>query len=858
MVNLSDNSANPKNNLISLICDQASSLQIDYDGHFSDTFKTLVFYNYSQDSIENVISSWNSLTSEYIKSGAIADGIEKLIPATVLAHQNGAQLMQFLSILFSDFKRRYDSIILETIAYDKKMCAVLSAAIAEKMEALKNNIIKTLSPAAAKVKTAEEEKHENFRLSLEENLHSMLEDLRQYFPEAEISETLFKTDGGQDISIIRQRHLSPGFKISPSDAVNILKRFGGEDEVISFSARDVSYIAIKADYNFKTFDYAGRTAIVVLKINSDKPAARDLMFVKQAVKLLHAADEKIIAGIETLISAMKIEILKKTAMPHDAFENIDGFFRSILETLCSQSGAKYALFMCAGEMSKEDSLKTFGFSESHSSLIANRMIPLHSKLMKSIAGYLNGSGVKLVKNAAENLKQISTEFLSFSEYRIGDAMVMPLTQNEVLKGVIILFTENDRSFSVETEMAAGSVVDYIINALCNCMNCNRIKKENADFNARLEEAVSREKLKLLAAISTGIAHNFNNLMAVILGRVGLLQRQLTDEKALASLKVIETTLKNGEDIIKRLQAFIPKKSVNTGHLLTDMNKLIADVVEITKMRIQAESYLKNVTINATVNICRLPMIYINQDEIQEALLNISFNSIEAMPHGGDITIGAYIEESNVCISIKDTGIGMSKEIQQKAFTPFFTTKGQIGTGLSLSYTYGVILKHQGNIVIKSSVGKGTELIVKLPLAIESKDDETVLKTIRKLDYKSKVIILDDNEAIRTALCDIIKSLGHTPVTAKSGAEAFEILKKDDKYDFIFTDYKMPQISGAEVAKYIKANYPHIFVIMVTAFSYDLEEMDVESGVIDAIIGKPFNVVTIENTINAALNKKLKV
>ncbi|HOT77930.1 MAG TPA: hypothetical protein PK467_19240, partial [Candidatus Wallbacteria bacterium] len=431
MINLSDNSANPKNNLISLICDQAVSLQIDYGRHFSDTFKAFGFYNYSEDGIMEAVSSWNALTSEYIKAGVMTGGIEKLVPASLLAPQSGAQLMQLLSILLGDLKRRYDSIILETIAYDKKMCAVLSAGIADKIEAFKKNIMESLAPAGEKEKNAEEEKHQKFRLKLEENLRAMEDDLRLYFAEAELSETLFRTDCGQDISIIGQKHLSPGFKISPSDAANILKRFSGEESVITFSARDLSYIAVKVDYNYKLFDYAGRAALVVIKINSDRPSARDILFVRQTVKLLLAADSKLISDIEALISSIKIELMKKAAMPHDAFENIDGFFRSLLETLCSQCGARYALFMCAGEMSKNDSLKTFGFSESHSSLIANRMIPLHSKLMKSISGYLSGSGVKRIKNAAENIKQISSEFLSFSEYSIGEALLMPLTQNEV-------------------------------------------------------------------------------------------------------------------------------------------------------------------------------------------------------------------------------------------------------------------------------------------------------------------------------------------------------------------------------------------------------------------------------------------
>jgi nitrogen-specific signal transduction histidine kinase/ActR/RegA family two-component response regulator len=771
------------------------------------------------------------------------------------------QLCQYLSILSNDFKDRYNCIINETIAYDKKMCALLSKNIGIKIDELFHKFNQIHKPdipdnnSADAIHARREDKFARYQRAIEKNNRALIEDIKDYLNNDEISEILFQTGGDNIKTAVRHNNLSTNFKINISDALNMIDKFGADDKVISFSAKNASYAAIKINYDYEIIDYKKLISIIIIKLKS--PASPcELKYIKLAASFFAAADERIIREVENMLNTIKLDLLKKIAMPHEAFKSINDYFNELFATLCSSCGSQYALFICAGELEPSDSVKAYGFSAPHSSLLINRLVPLHSKLIKTIsAGFKDRQGF-IIDDPRVRLKEIADEILSFDDYKINEALITPLIQDKALKGVIILFTEKNKYFSAESEIIINSVNEYVINLLCNGLTCFKLKKENSDFNSKIEEAVTGEKIKLLAALSTGIAHNFNNLMAVILGRVGLLQRSITDEKALASLKVIETTLKNGEEIIKRLQAFIPKKTSGSGHLLTDINKLIDEVIEITKMRIQAENYLKNITINASAELCKLPELFLNSDEIHEALLNISFNSVEAMPDGGDITFKSYMEDSNICVSIKDTGVGMSKEVQQKAFTPFFTTKGQIGTGLSLSYTYGVILKHQGSVVIKSGVSKGTEIIIKLPVNVENKEIDSHLKNIRKIDYKSKIIVIDDNPVIREALGDIIKVLGHIPVTVSDGLQAFELLKNDDKYDFVFTDYKMPKTSGADIARYVKKNYPHIFIIIVTAYSYSLEEMEVEPGSVDAIIAKPFSISMIENTINAALNKKL--
>jgi len=855
VIYLADSLSFQNHKLISLISEQAKIAEFDTVLHFAQTCKTLEFYSYTRAEIPPLISGWQSLIADYIKSDDITGEIEKLTPESLLKPENNIQFSQYLSVVFADFKERYNSIIRETIPYDAKMCGVLYAGVSEKIDRLQKRLAGSASTQSA-CGGAAGEKFEKYHRAIRLNLESLENDLKEYFSTDDMTETFFKTDGDRKKIALSHKNLSADFKISAADAVNIFDRFIKDENVIGFSLKDTHYVAVRLCYDYPMIDYTNRSSLLVARITSFVPSERDLKFVRQAVKLFYIANERVVSEIEKIIGSIKVELLKKIALPHDTFKNIDGYFNSLFEILCVNCGAKYAFFICAGEMDESDSVKAYGFSDAHCGLLINRLAPVHSKIIKSACALLDDRKVVLINDPREKLKFLTSEISNFPEYAFNEALVAPLRQDESLRGLMIFFNGGGESLYPQSEIIIEAVSGYIINLLCNCLTCFKLKQESSDFKARLEEAVTSEKMKLLAAMSTGLAHNFNNLMAVILGRVGLLQRSITDEKALASLKVIEDTLKNGEDIVTRLQAFIPRKSVTSGFLLADINKLVAEVAEIAKMRIQAESYLKNITIDSSVNLAKLPQIFLNSDEIHEALLNIAFNAIEAMPHGGDISFASYLEGPNVCVSIKDTGVGMSREVQQKVFTPFFTTKGQIGTGLSLSYTYGVILKHKGNVVIKSTAGKGAEMIIKLPVNIEIAGAESPLKKIEKVEYKSRIIVVDDNKSIRDALSEIIKTLGHVPFAVSSGEEAFGLLKKSDKYDFIFTDYKMPAASGIDVAQYVKKNYPHMFVIIVTAYSQSLDEMDVEPGIVDAIIGKPFNISTIESTINAALDRKI--
>ncbi len=878
MIILSDNNYDQKQNLISIITKKACSQNLFNSGHFENALKSIKLYDDGIDAkssdggINDTINKWLTLSADFIQNKKLNfDDINLIIPASLLSLEKEIDLSQYLITIRKYLDEIYENTINEIIAYDRKSCVQLTRIIKSKTQEMFSEVYDRLKAGNAPLNatlTSSKTSHGSNNVSLKfqkyhdelkKNFISFAGELKRYF-DCEIFEIKFR-DNGENLEPAGDHFYEfEDFKISAEYALNILKKFclqkkASQTKIAFFTSGEYRYAALRLDYNYPLIKFDRLCSLILIK-TKDELTSRDEIFIETALKVLIHSNDKTYDKINATINSVKNEILNKLTSPCDTSRNLNEYFDALFKIICAACGADYSIFICADGLETEDSVKSFGFSPPDSSVLNNRLAPIHLKIIKKFSESFHKKQNALLKLDTQELKSFIEEITTLDNCYINKALAAPFYQEDALKGVIILLSKKPEPLFDESELIIETTNSCIINLLCSCLACYKLKKENSDFNAKVEDTINDEKMKLLAAISTGIAHHFNNLMAVILGRVGLLQRSITDEKSVASLKIIENALKNGEDIIKRLQAFIPKKSVNSGYTLTDVNKLIDEIVEITKMRMYAECYLKNIRIEVKTRLEPLPQIFINSGEIHEALLNVAFNAIEAMPNGGEIVFRSYIQQNYIYISVKDNGVGMSKEIQQKAFTPFFTTKGQIGTGLNLSYAYGVILKHQGNIVIKSSIGRGTELIIKLPANVENTEIKSRLDDISKIDYKSKIIIIDDHKTIREALSEIIRTLGHIPFSVSNGSAAFELLDRDDKYDFVFTDYKMPDYTGAEIAKKIRKKYPHIFIIMVTAYSYGLDEMELETGTIDAIIGKPFNIVTIENTINAALDKKL--
>ena len=253
-------------------------------------------------------------------------------------------------------------------------------------------------------------------------------------------------------------------------------------------------------------------------------------------------------------------------------------------------------------------------------------------------------------------------------------------------------------------------------------------KDITDKKHMEECLIQSEKLKALGEMAAGVAHDLNNVLGAILGRVQLIKLGLMNgrdepgrmsyETIKQELEIIEQASMDGAHTIKKIQEFTRSKTDGSKFVSIDVNEIIDGAIELAKTKIKDEAQAKGIQIEVRTIKGEVPQVMGNPSELREVLLNLLVNSIDAMPEGGTVTFRTGQENGHVFIETSDNGIGMPETIRQRIFDPFFTTKGVQRSGLGLSVSYGIIRSHNGEIQVKSQEGRGTTFMIKLPLAEE--------------------------------------------------------------------------------------------------------------------------------------------
>ena len=371
-----------------------------------------------------------------------------------------------------------------------------------------------------------------------------------------------------------------------------------------------------------------------------------------------------------------------------------------------------------------------------------------------------------------------------------------------------------------------------------------------DIKAKQGQLVrsENEKLKALGEMAAGVAHDFNNILQAILARVQLLQDQTQDKGITRWLKVIEQAAMDGAETVRRIQEFA---RVRTDKAFTSVNlvEITKDAVMVTQARWKDEAQHRGIYIDLEKELSSTPPVLGNPSELREVLTNMILNAIDALPEGGRIRLSNWTEGGHVVISVEDNGMGMSEEVKKRVFDPFFTTKGVKGTGLGLSVCFGIISRHGGHIDIWSEEGKGTIFTIWLPMGAEAREKLAPEKA--KQDRKANILLVDDVKALRDAFSRMLARAGHQVRVAASGREALEIFKQET-FDLVLTDLGMPEMSGWEVAKYVKEKNPRVPVILITGWGAQLDDQKAKESGVDRILAKPFTIQDIIQVVSEAL------
>jgi PAS domain S-box-containing protein len=411
------------------------------------------------------------------------------------------------------------------------------------------------------------------------------------------------------------------------------------------------------------------------------------------------------------------------------------------------------------------------------------------------------------------------------------------SEDEANAAVQCTLSGEAKRFEVRTICADGRVrcMDAHTSPLWNDGSITGVMVFMSDITERKlaqARAARSDKLRALGELAAGVVHNLNNSLTVIQGRAQLLMmRGSGDEANNKSLGVITQAVGDCAQTLRRLLDFSRRES--TRHALpVDLSELITSSVEISRPKWQSTSAERTGSIKVRVNAPTPAFVLGDSAELREVALNLIFNAVDAMPQGGAIEAGARIEGNTARFWIADSGVGMPPAVVARIFEPFYTTKGDRGTGLGLSASHGIIENHNGDINVTTEPGKGTRFEVILPLYLAA-PTAVAAPVDRHGETKSaRVLVVEDEEGVRVLLNDAFRAEGHDVTAALQQLDQRE-------FDLMVCDLGLPELSGLHVARWVKEFRPNLPVIIATGFAEMIAEEDYQLARIDDVIRKPY-------------------
>jgi PAS domain S-box-containing protein len=393
-----------------------------------------------------------------------------------------------------------------------------------------------------------------------------------------------------------------------------------------------------------------------------------------------------------------------------------------------------------------------------------------------------------------------------------------------------------------------------------------LQKSNEELESRVEERTREreialrqlhesQKMESIGQLTGGVAHDFNNLLAVILGSLGLLKKAVPDDPRVSRLvdRAIQGA-ERGATLTTRLLAFARRQELKVEFVA--LQKLIPEMLDFLR-----HSVGPNIAIHAEISP-DVWAIEVDANQLELALINLAVNARDAMPQGGSLTIACHNEDNGkkvglprdpfVCITVADTGEGMSEATLLRAQEPFYTTKGiGKGTGLGLSMVHGFTAQSGGTMRISSELGKGTTVTLWLPRARESlKTPNTRPEVSQPAEARSlRVLLVDDDILVSMGAADMLLDLGHSVTEAQSGAHALKLLESDSPFDIVVTDYAMPGMNGFELAQRIKKSNPKLPIVLATGYAELPADRLIEFG----HLPKPYTSQALAAALEKAFN-----
>jgi signal transduction histidine kinase/CheY-like chemotaxis protein len=423
-------------------------------------------------------------------------------------------------------------------------------------------------------------------------------------------------------------------------------------------------------------------------------------------------------------------------------------------------------------------------------------------------------------------------------------LVAPMTAGDRVLGVLALQSA-DRPFTDADERLVVNIAQLVALMLRSARLYEERSRAFGELAAAQDQLVRTEKLRALGEMASGVAHDFNNVLASILGRAQLLLERVHEAKLRRWLQVIERAAMDGARTVRRLQDFTGIRRDQPA-VAVDLNQVVEQVLETTESTWRQDGRPGGTRIEVVTNLAeRLPKIAGDPAELREAFTNLVLNAVDAMPSGGTLTLRTSVSEEEVpgrevTVAVTDTGTGIPEAIRQKIFDPFFTTKGPKGTGLGLSMAYGILARHGGRITVESEEGRGTTFRLAFPATDQATEAALPPAAPPGPAISLRCLVVDDESEVAEVVADILATVGHVVVVEHSGQAAVDRLA-GERFDVVFTDLAMPGMTGWQVARAVKSRAPGVAVVMMTGFGVEVAPEELRANGVDLVLAKPLQI-----------------
>lgn len=384
----------------------------------------------------------------------------------------------------------------------------------------------------------------------------------------------------------------------------------------------------------------------------------------------------------------------------------------------------------------------------------------------------------------------------------------------------------------------------------------------AEIHAALQQAydelrqtqqavMQQERLRALGQMASGIAHDINNALSpVALYTESLLDKEPNlSTRAREYLETIQRAVDDVAQTVGRMREFYRQRESQLTLMPVDLNQQVREVLTLSRARWSDIAQHQGIVIEVRTELAPgLPSVGGIESEVREALINLVFNAVDAMPDGGTLTLRTKAMPTapgakacqHVCVEVVDTGIGMNEETRRRCLEPFFTTKGERGTGLGLAMVYGVTQRLNAELEIESAVGKGTLMRLSFQAIERAKPKQEAYIAMRL--SRLRILVVDDDPLIIKSLRDTLERDGHAVATAHGGQQGIDLWRAAEEgkepFAVVITDLGMPNVDGRRVATAVKTTSPATPVILLTGWGQRMEaEQDLPDHV-DRVLNKP--------------------